>query len=207
MSKILYATFFCACLVQTGARREAIKQHDPSQEEDDMCSPAVPGSMIREKSKKQTEKCKCPVGYFLLGENAACQTRSRYFNPDDVKGFGCACATCSEIVTNSNIRDTAKKQELEKCKCPKAHVVSGNDDECFSLEPGRYFDPIKLMGKGCQCWNSEQVQARTTLLTTPISTTASGFSGDESDDSGDEGEDDNGDDSGDDSEDDNEDSK
>jgi len=160
MCKTLYATLLCACLTQAGARREAIQSHDQFWNVD-VCPAAVTGGLERNTYKKQTEKCKCPKGSFVLGDNSACQTYSRYFNPEEMEGLGCACTSCSEIVANSNIRDKARKHESDKCKCPKKHIVSGHDEECFSLEPNRYFDPIKLKGKNCQCLDEEQVKTIT----------------------------------------------
>ena len=165
MCKTLYAALLLVCLAQAGATRQTIKEHDTTSE-DDTCSTTVTGSVRRNTHKKQTDKCKCPSGSFLMGENDKCQTVNRYFNPSDVEGLGCTCSTCSDIVANSKIRNTARKQESEKCKCPRKQIVSGDDEACSQADPTRYFDPIKLMGKDCQCLNEAEVKARTSSTTT-----------------------------------------
>lgn len=83
----------------------------------------------------------------------------RYFNPVDVDSlWGCTCTTCSDIIAGSSIRNTARKQDSEKCKCPKGSVVNGKHEWC-KLEPSRYFDPRVLWGKDCQCLDDVQVKA------------------------------------------------
>merc|ERR1719464_2534394 len=127
MCRTLYATLLCACLLQVEARRGTVLE--PESSEEDVCSGAVTGSVKRNTFKRQqTEKCKCPTGSFVLGENAAYQTLSRYFNPDDLIGLGCACTKCSEIVANSDLRNTAKKQDTDKCKCTKCSEIVANSD-------------------------------------------------------------------------------
>merc|ERR1712187_935482 len=113
-----------------------------------------------------------PAKSFLLGDSDMCQTLGRYFNPTDVEGLGCACMKCSDVVANSVMRNTAHKQESEKCKCRKTHhTVSGNDEACVSEEPSRYFDPRKVAGKDCQCMNSKQIQAMAAQAAATTTTT------------------------------------
>merc|ERR1719510_2462093 len=89
--------------------------------------------------------CKCPEGFFVLGDDTYCRNFPRDFYPQRMAGLGCACVMCSDLMAKSKIRNTAHKQDSEKCKCPKGQIVSGNNSACSSLEPSRYFDPRMLM--------------------------------------------------------------
>merc|ERR1712039_561816 len=137
----LSATLLCAWLLQAGAMRTAIKEREAVEEQEsvgDVCSTAVTGSGKRLTFGKQDKKCKCKSDMLVMGDNAACQTASRYFDPINMTGLGCACTKCSEIVTNSKLRKSANKHDNLKCKCPKGQTTSGKDKRCFSPDYGRY---------------------------------------------------------------------
>jgi len=159
MCKIFFATFIFTNIAQAGAMRDTTNVTEAKALGGDECSTHVEGSEKRSSHEQQTEICKCPEDSFILGNHKKCQTNSRYFNPADVSGLGCACKRCPDIVAMSTIREELKKSPRvsEMCKCP-----NGYSAKCSSFAPRRYFDPVKLMGKDCRC----QEVPTTTLTTT-----------------------------------------
>lgn len=147
MRNSIFVTLFSVCFVEVKAFRDATTGLNI-----EVCSLAVPGGRLYTKDVEARRKCKCPQYSFVLNVTATCPKVNLpyYYDPLLLLGKGCKCSSCSDVVSGARQRTSWYRRPELKCKCIRGASITGNNPECKS-DSDRYFDPRKLVGKGCTC--------------------------------------------------------